>query len=130
LNDIARETSQTGDILWAVACTDAAAILIEIPIDHVVTAILDCPVTAIQFENALWACLFWRAARYPQSDFVSNFSSFFIKGLPLDQEHLPDMWEIEVFIQRCTAPDAAGFNPAVIRRRDFDKIRFLPILEK
>jgi hypothetical protein len=43
LNDIARETSQTGDILWAVACTDAAAILIEIPIDHVVTAMVSRP---------------------------------------------------------------------------------------
>jgi hypothetical protein len=68
LNDIAGETSQTGDIFWAVACTDAAAILIEILIDHKVTAILYCPVTAIHFENALRACLFWCTAGHFQDD--------------------------------------------------------------
>jgi hypothetical protein len=61
---------------------------------------------------------------------MGNFSGFFVKSLPLDQEHLLDVRKIKVFIQLCTAPNAAGFNPAVIRWRDIDEIRFLPILEK
>ena len=61
---------------------------------------------------------------------MGDFSGFFVKGLSLDQEHLPDMREIEVFIQRRTAPDAAGFNPVVVRRCDLDEIRFFSILEK
>ncbi|WP_218141703.1 hypothetical protein [Nitrosomonas sp. Nm51] len=44
--------------------SDAAAILIEIPINHIVTAILDRPVTAIHFEYTLWTCLFRRATGY------------------------------------------------------------------
>lgn len=130
LNNTACETSQASDILGAVACSDTAVILIEIPIDHIVAAILNGPVTAIHFENALWACLFWCATGYPQSDIIGYFSGTFVKGLSLDQEYLPNMWEIEVFIQCCTAPDATGFNPAVVRRRDLDEIWFIPILKK
>ena len=84
------------------ACSDTATILIEIPIDHIVAAILNGPVTAIHFENALWACLFWRATGYPQNDIIGDFSGTFVKGLSHDQEYLPNMWEIEVFIQLCS----------------------------
>jgi len=65
LSDAACETAQASDILGAVACPDAASILIEVPINHIVTAILNGPVTPIHFENALWTCLFWRATGYP-----------------------------------------------------------------
>ena len=86
--------------------------------------------TAIHFENVLRACLFWGTTGYPQNDFEGRFSVFLINGLPLNQEHLPDMREIEVVIQRCTALDATDFNSTMIRRRDLDKIRFLSIREK
>lgn len=110
--------------------TDATEILIEIPVDRIAAAVLDCPVTAIRFESALRACLFWGTTGYPQNDLKGRFSIFRINGLPLDLAHLPDMREIEVVIQRCIAPDATDFNSTMIRRRDLDKIRFLSILEK
>jgi len=53
LDDPDREAPQASDILRAVTCADATAILIEIPINHIVAAIFDRPVTAVYFKDAL-----------------------------------------------------------------------------
>ena len=91
-------------------------------------------IRALLFAKATAAMFLLRRAislysQLPGSVFFSA-KRILTNDLPLDQGHLPDMREIEVFIQRCTPPDATDINSTVIRRRDFDEIWFLPILEK
>lgn len=47
---------------------------------------------------------------------------FFIEGFTLDQKDLTDMGEVEVRIERRTAPHAPRFNASVIGRCDLDKV--------
>ena len=46
------ETAQPGDVLRAVARTDATAVLIKIPIENIVATVLDGPVPAVNLEHA------------------------------------------------------------------------------
>ena len=85
---------------------------------------------AIGSEDALWIGLFWRAAGDSQSRFRGQLAGLFVKNLPLNQEDLADMREVEVGIERRTAPDAPGFDSAVVGWRDIDEIRCLPIMEQ
>ena len=54
MKDTDGEAAEAGDVLGTVAGANAAAVLIEIPVDD--------PVAAIDFEQALWAGLFRRSA--------------------------------------------------------------------
>jgi len=131
LDDADGEAAQTGNILGAMADAVTAAILVEVPVDHIVATVFDGPVTAIGGEDALWAGLFRRRTTGDsQSDLVGDPAVLFVKNLPLDQEDLADMRKVEVRIECCAAPDAPGFDTAVVGRCDIDKIRRLPILEE
>ena len=110
--------------------TDAAAILIENPINYIMAAIFDCPVTSIHFEDTFGIGLFRCATGHPQSDLIGDPAGFFENGLTFDQEYLADMREIKIPIKRSTAPDAPRFDSAVIGRCDLDKVRLLPIFKE
>lgn len=45
-----------------------------------------------------------------------------LDGFPLDQKDLPDVGEVEVRIERRTAPDAPRLNAAVIGWGDLDEV--------
>jgi hypothetical protein len=52
LNQSDGEAAQAGDVLRAVAGADAAAVLVVVPIEDVMTAVFDRPVATIDFEQA------------------------------------------------------------------------------
>ncbi len=51
------ESAQSGSILGTVAGADAAAVFVPGHIEHMVTAILDAPVTAVVAQHGGWAGL-------------------------------------------------------------------------
>ena len=85
---------------------------------------------AIGSEDALWIGLFWGAAGDSQSGFDGQLAALFVNNLALDQEDLADMRKVEMRVERRTAPDAPGFNSAVVGWRDIDEIRSLALLEQ
>src|ERR1035437_9782455 len=97
-------------------CSDAGAVFVEVPIEHVVET-LDGPMAAIGGEHAFGIGLFGRPAGDADHRFERGFSVFFANYLALDHEDLSHMREVEVVVERRAAPDAAGFNPALIGRR-------------
>jgi hypothetical protein len=52
LEDASREAAKTGDIFWTEAGTDAAAILIVVPVDDVMNA-FDASVPAVDGQHPL-----------------------------------------------------------------------------
>lgn len=130
LNDADGEAAQAGNILGAMTCPDSASVFIEIPIDHVVATILNRPVSAIQFEKTLWTRLIRRAAGHSQCQLSRDLPAFRVNDLTLNQEGLADIREVEVGIERGTAPDTPGLGPTMRCRRNGNEIRGLAILEE
>ena len=56
------EPSESRDVFGTVAGADAAPVFIEVPVQDVVTAILDAPVAPVCFEDLLGVGLVWGAA--------------------------------------------------------------------
>ena len=54
--------------------------------------------------------------------FEGQLAGFFANNLTLDQEDLAHLRIVEMGIERRNTPDAPGFDPAVVGRRDLDKI--------
>lgn len=44
------EASESGDVLGAMAGADAATVLVVVPVEDIVTAVLDAPVAAVDLE--------------------------------------------------------------------------------
>ncbi len=61
-------------------------------------------------------------------------AGFFLAGFPLDQEHLANVREVEVGIERRierrTAPNAARLDAAMVGRCDLDDISGIALLEQ
>ena len=57
-------------------------------------------------------------------------AGFFLDGFPLDQEHLANVREVEVGIERRTAPNAARLDAAMGGRCDLDEISGIALLEQ
>jgi hypothetical protein len=53
LNSTGCKAAQTRDVFEAVARPDTTSIIIKIPIDRIVAAILNCPMAAIQIKDSL-----------------------------------------------------------------------------
>jgi len=49
--------------------------------------------------------------------------------MPLDDECLSDVREVEIRVEFRSAPDLSGFNSSVIAGRMLDEMRFSTILE-
>ena len=47
------KAAQSCDVLWAMACSNAAAIFIKVSIDHVVTTVLNDPMPTIDRQHLL-----------------------------------------------------------------------------
>ena len=52
------------------------------------------------------------------------------RGFPLDQEHLANVREVEVGIERRTAPNAPRLDATMVARRDLDEISGIALLEQ
>src|SRR5260370_33082775 len=88
------ETAKPGDVFRAMAGTDATAVLIIVPIDHVV-ATLDHPMPTVDLEHALRAGLFPRTAGEAVRNFQGALAGLFVLGVPLSDQRLAHMWKIE-----------------------------------
>src|SRR5437899_9267238 len=99
------------------AGTDATAVLIIVPIDHVV-ATLDHPMPPVDLEHALRAGFFPRAAGEAVRNFQRALAALFVRAVPLDDERLAHMRKIEITVQFRGRPDLAGFDASVVWRGD------------
>ena len=115
VKDADGEAAQAGDVLGAVTGANAATILIEVPVDDIVATVFDGPMAAIDFEEALWPGLFGRAAGDTERGFERSLLGFLVDHLALDQEDLADVREVDIGIERGTAPNPSGFDSSMVR---------------
>ena len=110
------EAAKTSDVFRAEASANTAAILIEVPVDDVMNAV-DGPVASIDAEDTLGRCLFWGAAGDCVGDIERALAGLFFDAFALDAIDLAELREVEIVIEPCAAPDAPGFDAAMIRWR-------------
>ena len=75
-DDANSESPQSGDVFWAVTSTYAAAVFVIVPIDNVMTAVLDAPVAAVGGKHALRVGLLRSTAGDAIGDFTGVFTAF------------------------------------------------------
>ena len=121
LEDAHRETAEARDVFRTEAGPDATAILIVVPVEDVMDA-FDAPVAAVDGQDSLRRGLVRGATRDPQRNLTRVLAGLFLDGFTLNQKDLPDVREVEIRIERRTAPDASRFDAAVIGRRDLDEV--------
>ena len=67
-------------------------------------------------------------------DAIGNFTgavaTLFIDAVPFDDKSLSDMGKVQIIVEFGGSPYFAGFNPAMVRRRDVNAIRFLSLPEE
>ena len=61
-DDTDGKTSQAADVFWAMAGSYPTAVLVEVPVDDVMAAILDAPVAPVRVEYLLGVGLLGRSA--------------------------------------------------------------------
>jgi hypothetical protein len=123
------KTTEPGDVFRAVAGAYAAAVFIKIPVQDVVTAVFNGPVTTIDGKE-LWCVSFVRgSAGDAVGDIFGLFPALFLYDVSFDDKRLPDVGEVEVGVEFGRGPDFSGFNPAVIRGIIGNEIRLLTILK-
>lgn len=91
LDDAEGEAAQAGDILRARTGTDAAAVLIIVPIEEVVAAILDGPVSPVGLQHPLRIGLFRRTAGDAIGDFMGLLAGFLVVGFAFNDERWADL---------------------------------------
>lgn len=124
------EAAQAGDVLGAMAGADAAAVLIVVPIEDVMTAIFDRPVATVDFEQAPSIGLFGGTAGDAIGHLAGGLTGFFINRGPFNGEDLADMGEIHIIVEFGTGPDFTGFDAAMVGRVVGDTLRGRSILEQ
>lgn len=75
-----------------------APVFIIVPVEHVVTT-LDAPMATVNREQTLRDSFFRPPTRDAVGYFTGGFTTFFLRGLPLNHEGLPYMREVEVVIE-------------------------------
>ena len=92
------------------AGTDATAVLIKVPVQDVVAAVFDRPVTAVDLQQALRIGLLGRSAGDAVGKFAAVLAGFFVQDFAFDDEGLGDVGEIKVSVQCSGGPDAARLD--------------------
>lgn len=112
------KAAQPCDVFWTMPSANARAILVEIPVDNVVAAVLYGPVPAIDGQHLSWLSLFGRLTGDAKGVLDGGEATFFVHNLALDHKNLADMREIKVVVERRAAPDAPCLDASVISRAD------------
>src|SRR5207249_10315210 len=102
--------------------SELAAILIVIPVAAVLKA-FDAPLAAVNGQYAFGRSLLECAAGDTQCGFKTGLAGFLFNRFPLDAKDLTGVGKVQVVIQRRAAPDAAGFDAAMLDGGGFDEIR-------
>lgn len=124
------ETPQPGDVFRPMPGANTAAVFIIIPIDDVMAAIFNAPVSAIDGKDSLRIGLLGCLAGYAIGDFSGALAGFLLSDLTFNTEYLADMREGEVIVQSRGSPDSSDFDSAVIRWRARGEIWFFAVLEE
>ena len=96
------------------ACADTAAVFIVIPVDDVMTAILDAPVPAVILQHLGGAGLVGCFAGNPIGEILGLLAVFFMDRDPSYPEGLADMGEVQVVIELGGNPDVSDFEAAML----------------
>ena len=128
-DDTDGESPQSGNIFRSVTGAYAAAVFIIVPIDDVMAAVFNAPVAAIRGKNAFWVGLVGCSACDAICDLTGIFTAFFIRGLPLNEESLSNVREVEIAVEFSCDPYFASFDPTVIRGIKLDEIGILPVFK-
>ena len=75
-DDANGESPQSGDVFRAVTSAYAAAVFVIVPIDNVMTAVFDTPVTTVGGKNAFRIGLFRSSAGNAIGDFTGILTGF------------------------------------------------------
>lgn len=134
LDDADSESSQSGDVLRAVPGAYPAPVFIVVPVEDVVTAVLDRPVAPVGREHALGIGF----RRAPARDAVGDpllvlerfLAALFVYGVPFNHEGLSDVGKIEIPVQCGRCPDLPFLDPPVVRGVVEDKVRFSSLVEE
>jgi hypothetical protein len=96
------------------ACTDTATVLMVIPVDDVMTAVLDAPGPAVILQHLGGAGEAWCFAGNPIGDILGWLAAFFVDRDLLHPEGLLDMGEVQVVIERGGDSDVSDFEAAML----------------
>lgn len=107
------EVTQASQHLGAMALADLAAVFIEVDIAYPVHA-LDGPVTAVDGQQLLGACLLRREIGQAVSVVCVLFAGFEIVGVALDLAELAEVGEVEVVVERGGGADTAVIDASVV----------------
>jgi len=110
------------------------AVFIIVPVEDVVTAVLDRPVTPVGREHGFCVGFLGPPARDAIGDFLlvpeRLPAALFVQGVPLDHEGLPDVGKVEVAVQFGGDPDLPRLDAPMIRGIIQDKVRLPPVFEE
>lgn len=97
-DDANGKTPQAGDILRSMTCAYAAAVFAIVPIDNIMTTVLDAPVAAIGGEHTLRIGLFGGPTGDAIGGLTRAVTAFLICGLALDDKSLPEMRKVQIVV--------------------------------
>jgi len=106
-----------------------AAVFVIVPIDNVMTAVFDAPVTTVGGKHALRVSLLRGLAGNAISDFAGVFPGFFVCELALDDKSLLNVRKVQIAVEFGSGPDFTDFDAAVIRRVAKGKVRLLAVIK-
>ena len=128
-DDADREATQAADVLRAMSGLDATAVLVKVPVEDIVAAIFDDPMTAVDLQQALGVGLIAGAAGDAVGEFPRAFAALLVDSLAFDHVGLADMGKLQIAIQRGGGPNSSRLDSALFAGRGFDEIRGLPSAE-
>lgn len=107
----------------------SAAVFVIVPIDNVMAAVFDAPVSTVGSQHALRVGLFRGSAGNSIGDFTGVLTTFFIGGFALDDKSLADVRKIQIAVEFGCGPDFTDLDAAVIRCVAVDKVGILAVFE-
>jgi hypothetical protein len=124
------KTAEACYVFGTIAGAYPPSILIVIPVDDIVAAVLDSPVAAIDLKESLCVGLVGRSAGNSMDEFIGIFAGFLINTVTFDDKGLSDVRKVQVVIELGGGPDFSRFNASMVRRIKKDVVWFLAILEE
>jgi hypothetical protein len=129
-NDSDGKTTESGDVFRAIAGAYAAAVFIEIPVQDVVAAVFNRPVTPIDGKELYRVSFIRGSAGDAVGDVSGLFPALFLYEVSFNNKRLLDVGEVEAGVEFGGGPYFSGFNPAMIRGIIGNEVRLLTVLKK
>ena len=129
LDDADGKSSESGDVLRAVAHAYPALIFIIVPVEDVVAAVLNGPVTTVYYEQARGVGFVRWSTGDTIGDLARGLAVLLPCGMPFNGEGLSHMREVEVVIEFSGGPNLPYFDSFVVRGIIGDTFGFLTLLE-